>query len=133
MDGLETFFPEPRQLHGVMILPVRMRQLPRFARAVTPIWDLVMREAWWEIATERYDEAVAAVVAATEGTSAEQLGELFPDQFFEVAQTVFEVNLDFFGRRLLPMVREAVARHRPGAPSSPPLPDAASASMPAQT
>lgn len=109
MSDLETFYPEPRVVHGVTILPVRMRQLPGFARAIQPIWALLMAEAWWQIATDHYDEAVAAVLAATEGSTAEALGALYPDQFFEVSKAVFEVNLDFFGRRLLPMVREALA------------------------
>jgi len=119
MSDLDVIWPAPREVHGVRVLPVKMRQLPAFAKAVTPIWGALMAEAWWEIATEHYDEAVAAILAATDGISAEQLGEFYPDQFFELAKAVFETNLDFFGQRLLPMVREAMVQaRRAGAASS---------------
>lgn len=128
-SGLETFFPAPRVVHGVTIQPVRMRQLPAFARAIQPIWGLLMAEAWWQIATDHYDEAVTAVLAATDGASAADIGELYPDQFFDLCKAVFEVNLDFFGRRLLPMVREAmVAPRRNGGLSSQPSSAAGSTS-----
>lgn len=119
MSELDVMWPVPREVHGVRVLPVKMRQLPAFAKALTPIWGPLIAEDWWKIATEHYDEALAAILAATDGISAEELGEFYPDQFFELAKAVFEANLDFFGQRLLPMVREAVAQARQaGAASS---------------
>lgn len=127
---LETFVPLARTVKGVAVEPLRLRQVPGFAAAVAPIWDLVMAENWWCIAVDHHDAAVAAITAATD-VAPEALADWRLDDVFELTSAVFEVNLDFFARRLLPMAREAVARRsaQVGAPPSPPSSPEASASQ----
>lgn len=117
---LETFVPMTRVIHGVAVTPLRLRQVPGFAAAVAPIWDLVLAEDWWRIAVD-HPEAVLATIQAATDADPEALADWQLDAIFELASAVFEVNLDFFARRLLPMAREAVARRQsPGAPPSRP-------------
>ena len=81
-----------------------------------------------EPSDEPTENSPGAHATQTWRASAEALGELYPDQFFDLCKAVFEVNLDFFGRRLLPMVREAmVTARRNGGLSSQPSSAAGSA------
>lgn len=127
---LETFAPVPRQLtvagRDFALVPLRMRQLPAFHKAVAPVVPLILEADYLRAATEHHAGMIEALTIAT-GADADWLGDLFPDQFLALMVTVIEVNLDFFARRLLPQVRQAAetvtraATGRDGEPSSPGL------------
>lgn len=131
MEDLATFIPEPRRItvagQEFAILPLKMRQLTAFAKAVTPLMPLLMELRYADIVVNHPDEARAAVAVAT-GASPEFLDDLYPDDFMALAGAVFEVNLDFFARRVLPTVRRnaglvrqamAVSAGEPALPTSP--------------
>lgn len=141
MDStLETFVPVARDItvggQSFAILPLKMRQLPGFYHAVQPFVPLLMELRYAEIIMDHAAGARDAVSIAT-GATAAFLDGLYPDEFLELAGAVFEANLDFFARRVLPKVRASAALVRalvaasPGAHASPISPAGATASPPA--
>ena len=101
----------------ITVGPLKVGQLPAFARAVKPIGGAV--EA---IATGRagltfasmidlvadHGDAIIEAVALASGVPAAELADATPDQLIELAAVCMEVNADFFGRRLTPALRAAV-------------------------
>lgn len=111
MDDLEVFAPVPRKItvagREFAILPLRMRQIPQFMQAVSPVVGLILAQAYVQAATEQA-EAVQEAVAIATGASPEFLADLFPNQFLALASAVFEVNIDFFARQVLPAWTETL-------------------------
>lgn len=130
MDDLAVFTPEPRivtvrGLDPITILPVKVRNLSAFSKAVFAILPYVEVQDWIGAATHA-TEATIAAVAIGSGVDAERIGDLYPDDLLALAATVFEVNLDFFARQILPAEISATARIQAalphGAAASPILP-----------
>lgn len=117
MEGLEAFVPLVRQVGGVEVRPLTLRQLPAFSRAVGPVLPLLLAGQIVAAITEDLDAVLAAVSAAT-GIPVSELPE-DPAAFVELASAVLEVNVDFFTRRLLPADRAAGAAIRAAMPISP--------------
>jgi hypothetical protein len=114
--SLDDFVPEARTVKtrdgDVAVLPLRMRQLPGFTRAVTPVAPYLLADQMMLAVQNHYDSLREAVVIAT-NTAPDWLDELWPDDFIAIAAAVVEVNADFFARRVLPAIRtasEAVTR-----------------------
>lgn len=143
MNDLETFAPVPRREtvagRDFDILPLRMRQIPAFAKAVTQLMPYVLAGDLLEVVTEHAETASEAVAIGT-GAERDFIDELFPDDFLRLAMAVFEVNMDFFARRVLPESAATMARIRAtlkgaptGEPSSPGSSDTDTASVTAST
>lgn len=95
--------------HGICVEPIKVRDLPRFLRAVEPIAaDL----AAGDIAGALIRHAEALIEATAIGASVERawLEEQTPDVLADLAARVLEVNGDFFVRRVLPQVTAAAER-----------------------
>ncbi len=102
----------------ITVAPLKVGQLPAFARAVKPIGGAVEalatgREALTLAAMldliADHGEAIIDAVAIASGVPAHELADATPDQLIELAAVCLEVNADFFGRRLTPALRAAVA------------------------
>jgi hypothetical protein len=91
------------------IAPVRVRDLPRFLKAVEPV---AAELAAGDIAGALMRQADAVIEATCIGADVERawLEEQTPDVLAELAARVLEVNADFFVRRVLPIVTAAAER-----------------------
>jgi len=109
-DSLETFAPVPCEVRAggrtLEILPLRLRALPRFSQAVQPVLPALMAGDL-QAAIQQHQEGLVRAVAIATGTEEDWLGELWPDEFVRVARAVLEVNVDFFGRRVIPELSAA--------------------------
>lgn len=129
---LEAFAPIPRMVEidgrGIAILPMKVRQLPAFSKAIGGLMPMVMAGRYQEVAFSHADAMADAVAAATD-LDRDWIGGLYPDAFLRLVGAVLEANLDFFARRVLPETR-AVTRalasvmERAGGNSSHGSPDA---------
>lgn len=108
-DSLEVFAPVPREVRisgrDLAILPLKMRQLPEFARAAAPFMALIVASDYMGALTA-HGPAVCDAVAIASGAERDWLDEIYPDDMVRLTAAVFEVNLDFFARRLLPISQE---------------------------
>jgi len=93
----------------VCIEPIKVRDLPRFLRAVEPI---AAELAAGDIAGALMRHADAVIEATAIGAGCERawLEDQTPDVLAELAARVLEVNADFFVRRVLPIVTAASER-----------------------
>ncbi len=112
-DDLEALAPVPKRVtiagRDIDLLPLRIRQLPAFSRAVSKAGPLLAEGRLME-ALAADGEGVIDAVAIAAGVDREWLDTLYPDDFLELAAAVVEVNLDFFGRRLRPALEAAQER-----------------------
>ena len=138
MDSLELFVPVPRKITVAgtefTILPLAMKQIPPFAKAIGPVIDLIANQQYLQAAMDHADAVEEAVAIAT-GVSKSVLDEMLANEFLVLAGAVFEVNLDFFAHQVLPawtttMTRLTAAMAPAGAQSSPGSPEEGTASPP---
>jgi hypothetical protein len=113
------------------IKPLKVGQLPAFARAIKPISSAVE-----DIATGRrvpsmetimaligdHGESVIAAVSIASGISVDELNDATPDQLIEVAMAALKVNADFFKGRLTPAILAAVKSSVAPTPGAGPTP-----------
>jgi hypothetical protein len=119
----EAFFVEPRTVmvrdRSVEVKPLRVKHLSRAARLAEPILRAVSDEGTtgvnWVRVMQHADEVVGLCALAT-GLDEEFVGDLELDELMAIASAVFEVNADFFVRRLLPAAVEAMGRIAPAIP-----------------
>lgn len=112
------------------VKPLKVGQLPAFARAIKPISGVIediatgrrapSLETIMDMIAEHGDSVIAAVSIAS-GLSVDQLNEATPDQLIEVAMVVFKVNADFFKGRLTPAIL-AAAKQAVASPGAGPTP-----------
>jgi hypothetical protein len=91
------------------IEPVRVRDLPRFLKAIEPI---ATELAAGDLAAAMMRHADGIIEATVIGARVERawLEEQTPDVLATLAARVLEVNADFFVRRVLPIVTAAAQR-----------------------
>lgn len=111
--SLETYIPEARHLviagKPVTVAPLKVRQIPAFARAIAPAAQAVFSGDLMG-AVAAHGEALIEAMAIATGESAEWLGELEADAFLALVGEVVEVNADFFVRRVGPALNATVER-----------------------
>ena len=106
MNDLELLTdPEPRRvpIRGEVldILPLRMKQLSAFSKAVDPCLQAIIAGQWKAALDDNSDALAKAVGIATGRGDVWAMG-LYPDEFLVVCEAVLEVNLDFFARLVMP-------------------------------
>lgn len=110
---LEVLFPTPRveTIAGVQItIPtMKLRQMARFSTASAPFITRIVTSDYIGAMIHHTDAVLECVTIAT-GVAPEWLDALDPDDTLRLVAAVFEVNTDFFARRLLPVNREMGAR-----------------------
>lgn len=90
--------------------PLKVGEVPAFARAVQPIAASLSASPDWLALLADHGEAVIAAVAIAARRPVDWVAGLDLDEAVQLAESVFEVNADFFIRRLLPRVTQAAAR-----------------------
>jgi hypothetical protein len=94
---------------GIAVTPIKVRDLPRFLKAVEPIAaDLSTGDIAG--ALMRHAEAVIEATAIGAGCERAWLEDQTPDVLVELAAKVLEVNADFFVKRVLPVI-QSTAEH----------------------
>lgn len=93
------------------LTPIRVGELPALSRAIQPIVSSLSdpQPDWIALISEHGDAVIDAVVIAARRPR-EWVANLDLDDAVRLASAVFEVNADFFIRRLLPSMTEAAAR-----------------------
>ena len=90
--------------------PLKVGELPTFVRAIRPLAQHLGTEVdWLALFGERGDDVLLALAVAIRRPRA-WVADLPLDAAIRLAEAVFEVNADFFIRRLLPSVTQAAAR-----------------------
>ena len=92
------------------LTPIKVGDLPAFARAVQPIAAGLSASPDWLALLAEHGEAVIATIAIATRRPVVWVAGLDLDEAVRLAEAVFGVNADFFIRRLLPSVTQAAAR-----------------------
>ena len=104
-DELGAFFPEIRTEtiagKALSIPNLKVRQLSAFAKVSEPYMPLVVTADYMAVLTHHTEAACQAVSIVT-GADVAWLMDLDPDDMLRLISAVYEVNFDFFARRLLP-------------------------------
>lgn len=89
------------------ITPLRVGELPSFARAVMPIADkLSTNPDWLRLLAEDGDAMILALAIACR-RSPDWVSSLSLDDAILLAEAVFGANVDFFIRRVVPKITQA--------------------------
>lgn len=117
-DDLNIIEPEGVKVQfagqEVVVKPLVVEQIPAISRALKgisisaddDIMDLVINTM-----ADSGENLIEAVIIAT-GIPAETVRKAPVDDFVNLAMTVFEVNADFFVKRLAPMIKTSIDRVR---------------------
>jgi hypothetical protein len=92
------------------LTPIKVGEVPAFARAVQPVAASLSASPDWLALLAEHGEAVIEALAIASRRPTAWVTGLELDDAVRLAQAVFEVNADFFIRRVLPSVTEAAAR-----------------------
>ena len=92
------------------LTPIKVGDLPAFARAVQPIAASLSASPDWLALLADHGEAVIEAIGVASRRPRDWVASLDLDEAVRLAESVFEVNADFFIRRLLPSVTQAAAR-----------------------
>ncbi len=121
MTGLEGLVPPTKRVtingREVDISPLRIRQIPGFARAIAKPWLAIVGGDYLVAIMEWPKEITEALSIAT-GLDPDFLDDALPDEYLGLCSAVFEVNLDFFGQAVFPkgaemgrLMAEIVQKH----------------------
>ncbi len=94
----------------IALTPLVLGELPAFARAIQPFTTELAVEPDWLRLLGSYGEAMIEAMAIASRQPREWIAGLALDEAICLAQALFEVNADFFIRRVVPKVGEAVSR-----------------------
>ncbi|OYU38605.1 MAG: hypothetical protein CFE33_15035 [Pseudorhodobacter sp. PARRP1] len=104
-DELAAIFPETRSFtiagKSLLVPNLKVRQLAAFAKASDPFMPLIVTADYMGALTH-HTEAACQAVAIVTGADVAWLMDLDPDDMLRLISAVYEVNFDFFARRLLP-------------------------------
>lgn len=112
----------------IQVVPLKVGQLPAFARAIKPIGgaieSIATGQGKLDLATfldlvADHGDAVIEAVSIGSGVSSEELREATPDQLIELAVGILRINSDFLRGRLTPAIRAAMSAVNPGAGPTP--------------
>lgn len=113
----QTFPPAPRVVTvagvAVELTPIRLGELPRLLTVARPLAEAFSRDPDWMALLERHGEAVLDLLALATRRERAWINDLSLDDTVQLAAAVFEVNADFFVRRVAPAVQAAADRLQP--------------------
>ena len=92
------------------LTPIRVGELPAFARAVQPVAVSLSASPDWLALMAEHGEAVIEAVAIASRRPKDWLAGLDLDDAVRLTEAVFEVNADFFIQRVWPSLSEAAAQ-----------------------
>ncbi|AOS78350.1 hypothetical protein Q5W_04885 [Hydrogenophaga sp. PBC] len=123
----QTFPPAPKVVTvadtAIELTPIRLGELPRLLATVRPIAaDLSAEPDWFDLLA-RHGEAVLELLTLATRRERAWVNDLSLEEAVTLAAAVFEVNADFFVRRVVPAIQGAAQRLAPmlsaGTTSSP--------------
>lgn len=94
----------------IELAPLRVGELPGFARAVQPVASRLSASPDWLALLAEQGEPVIEAVAIAARRPRDWVAGLELDEAVRLADAVFGVNADFFVRRLLPALTAAAER-----------------------
>lgn len=113
----QTFPPVPQVVTvagtALELTPIRLGELPRILAAVRPIAADLSTEPDWLALLARHGEAVLELLALATRRDRAWIEGLALDEAVTLACAVFEVNADFFVRRVTPSIAQAGERLAP--------------------
>lgn len=113
-DPLAVLPPVPVEIRvgdqTIALTPLVLGELPAFARAIQPFTTELAVEPDWLRLLGSHGEAMIEAMAIASRQPREWIAGLALDEAISLAQALFEVNADFFIRRVVPKVGEAVSR-----------------------
>ena len=86
------------------ITPLRVGELPAFARAVRPVAQKLSAEPDWLLLLSVHGDAVIDAVAIACRQPRDWVAGLAIDDAIHLAEAIFEANTDFFIRRVVPEI-----------------------------
>ena len=92
------------------LTPLKVGDVPAFARAIQPAAASLSASPDWLELLALHGEAVVEAVAIASRRPPEWVRDLEIDDAVRLAESVFEVNADFFIQRVLPSLTEAATR-----------------------
>ena len=92
------------------LTPLKVGDVPAFARAIQPAAVSLSASPDWLKLLALHGEAVVEAVAIASRRPPEWVRDLEIDDAVRLAESVFEVNADFFIQRVLPSLTEAATR-----------------------
>lgn len=96
---------------AIDLTPIKVGELPAFSRAIqSVVAGLSDSQPDWILLISEHGDAVIDAVAIATRRPREWVAGLDLDDAVSLADAVFEVNADFFIRRLLPSINKAAAR-----------------------
>lgn len=113
----QTFPPVPRVVTvagvAVELTPIRLGELPRILAVVHPMVADLSAEPDWLTLFATHGEAVLDLLALATRRERAWVNDLSLDDAVRLAAAVFEVNADFFVRRVAPSIAQAATRLAP--------------------
>lgn len=113
----QTFPPVPQVVTvagtALELTPIRLGELPRILAAVRPIAADLSTEPDWLDLLGRHGEAVLELLALATRRDRAWIEGLALDEAVTLAAAVFEVNADFFVRRVAPSIAQVGERLAP--------------------
>ncbi len=94
----------------VAITPIKVRELPAFTRAISPIFAALGQGLDVPTLLAAYPESVIEATAIGARLPIEEVRELDLDGLLALAFAVLEVNADFFARRIAPALEAGSTR-----------------------
>ncbi|MFO0497140.1 MAG: hypothetical protein ACK52G_04345 [Betaproteobacteria bacterium] len=94
----------------IALTPLVLGELPAFARAIQPFTTELAVEPDWLRLLGSHGEAMIEAMTIASRQPRGWIAGLALDEAICLAQALFEVNADFFIRRVVPKVGEAVSR-----------------------
>ena len=117
MDGFKTFPPEPVvvTLSGTALelTPIRLGELPRLLAVVRPLAEEITSDPDWMALLGRHGDAVLDLLAITTRRERAWINDLQLADAVQLAAAVFEVNADFFVRRVVPGIARSADQLAP--------------------
>ena len=104
--------PESVEIGGetLEISPLKVGELPAFARAVRPIASKVTSDPDWLRLLSEDGESVILALAIACRRPPDWVAALAVDEAIRLGEAVFQANADFFIRRVVPEITQMSAR-----------------------
>jgi CelD/BcsL family acetyltransferase involved in cellulose biosynthesis len=91
------------------ILPLKVRQIPGFLRAIQPVFG-PLADGNIAAALVQGGDSLAEAVAIATGQPIDWVQDLYPDDLLRLTSAIIEVNADFFVQRVSPELAKINAK-----------------------
>ena len=113
-DPMTVLPPVPVEIRvaeqTIALTPLVLGELPAFAKVIQPFTAELAIEPDWLRLLGSHGKAMIDAMAIASRQPCEWIAGLALDEAIFLAQALFEVNADFFIRRVVPKLGEAVSR-----------------------